>query len=586
MTQGNKWINIHKIAEFDYFWRVPSLNNGKMMKLSNLPIRTLLRATLGTLIVIIALSGGGSFWLVNYVIAALESSSTADLTAQATVDKIRLRMEANRSQVLQALQHNPGTRYAAMHDHPLSIHDGIIAKNSADIVTLWDAYRKGVEDPAERDLADRWYRDSGRLGLDSTGAAARAITGDNWDDAQKILISTINPVYREADKQAVGLAAYLQERAVVRRAAVEASIDTAITVGTAAIALAVAIAWAAGRYITRTIGTSLEQAVNAAQRVAAGDLTTDISASSRNEFGVLLRALGQMTVNLRDVVGAVSSGAQGIASASGQIAGGNRDLSQRTEKQAAALEETASAMEELTNAVKQNGQHAREASTLATRATGVAEEGGAVVDSVIQTMASIDASARRITDITSVIDGIAFQTNILALNAAVEAARAGEQGRGFAVVAAEVRALAHRSATAAKEIKELIGASLDQVDAGGALVAQAGRTMSQIVQNVREVSRIIGAIETASTEQEAGIVQVHRTLADIDSSTQQNAALVEEAFAASAALHEQAEELSRRAATFQLASSANPVLAVKPASAADRSLPVHAAAPGRLALSA
>ncbi|GGB84591.1 methyl-accepting chemotaxis protein I [Pseudoduganella buxea] len=553
MTHGNFARIINFIAEFDYStaFNLPQPLE-IMMKLTNIAIRTLLRVTLGSLIILLVLFGVGGRWLTNFSVQALEASSTADLTAQATVDKIRLRMETNRSQVLQALQHNPATEYAAMHDHPLAIHDGLIAKNSAEIANLWQAYRTAVQDPVEVELAERWYGVSGRLGMDSTGAAARAIVGNDWDEAQKILITTINPTYRAADKEALALATYLSGRAVTNHAAVDAQIDSAMLFGSLAMAFAVIVAWGAGRYITRTIGDSLQQAVEAAQRAAAGDLTMHLTATSGNEFGRLLGALGNMTEKLRDVIGAVNSGAEEIASASGQIAGGNRDLSHRTEKQAAALEETASAMEELTAAVQQNSQHARQASALAVQATGVAEKGGLVVNSVIDTMASIDASARRIADITSVIDGIAFQTNILALNAAVEAARAGEQGRGFAVVAAEVRALAQRSAAAAKEIKELIGASISQVDAGGTLVAQAGQTMTDIVQNVRQVSQIIGEIEAAGTEQEAGILQMHQTLAEIDASTQQNAALVEEAFAASAALHEQAEQLAERASAFQL----------------------------------
>src|SRR5471032_2313684 len=286
--------------------------------------------------------------------------------------------------------------------------------------------------------------------------------------------------------------------------------------------------------------------------VADSDLSSDIEVLSSDETGQLLQALKDMNDSLAGVVGRVRSGTDLIATASNEIASGNMDLSSRTEQQASSLEETASSMEELTATVRQNADNARQANQLAGAASSVAQRGGAVVAQVVDTMDAINASARKIVDIIAVIDGIAFQTNILALNAAVEAARAGEQGRGFAVVASEVRNLAQRSAAAAKEIKVLIGDSVDQVDAGSKLVAQAGSTMTEVVASVQRVTDIMGDISSASAEQSDGIEQVNHAVAEMDQVTQQNAALVEEAAAAAASLQDQAAALADVVRIFKL----------------------------------
>jgi methyl-accepting chemotaxis protein len=266
----------------------------------------------------------------------------------------------------------------------------------------------------------------------------------------------------------------------------------------------------------------------------------------------LLAAIKRMNDSLANVVGHVRGGTDTIATASGQIAAGNQDLSQRTEEQASSLQETAASMEELTGTVKQNADNARQANQLAQSASEVAVKGGAVVGQVVDTMAGINASSRKIVDIISVIDGIAFQTNILALNAAVEAARAGEQGRGFAVVASEVRSLAQRSAAAAKEIKGLIDDSVDKVDTGSKLVAQAGQTMQEIVGSIRRVTDIMGEISAASQEQTTGIEQVNKAITQMDQVTQQNAALVEQASSAAQAMQEQANHLVEAVSVFKL----------------------------------
>ncbi|MBV8635217.1 MAG: MCP four helix bundle domain-containing protein [Burkholderiaceae bacterium] len=307
-----------------------------------------------------------------------------------------------------------------------------------------------------------------------------------------------------------------------------------------------------GLTITAKLVKSINEAVDVAQAVAGGDLRRNIVSESNDEIGKLLQALRDMNDSLKRIVGQVRSGTDAMLTASNEIASGNMDLSSRTESQASSLEETASSMEELTSTVKQNSDNASQANQLAKTASEVAAKGGSVVSEVVATMSSIDESSRKIVDIISVIDGIAFQTNILALNAAVEAARAGEQGRGFAVVAAEVRNLAQRSAAAAKEIKSLIGDSVEKVNAGGKLVDQAGATMGEVVQAIRQVTDIVAEISAASREQSQGIDQINQAVIEMDNATQQNAALVEQAAAAAGAMHDQAAQLSELVGVFKL----------------------------------
>ncbi|HZV64830.1 MAG TPA: methyl-accepting chemotaxis protein [Telluria sp.] len=321
-----------------------------------------------------------------------------------------------------------------------------------------------------------------------------------------------------------------------------------IAIGALAILIGAGCAW----WITRSITGPLNEAVRVAETVSAGDLTSNIVVDSDDETGKLMSALKIMNDSLVAIVGEVRIGTDTIATASSEIAIGNMDLSSRTEQQAASLEETASSMEQLTTTVKVNADHAREANQLAIAASEVAIRGGAVVADVVATMGSINDSSRKIVDIISVIDGIAFQTNILALNAAVEAARAGEQGRGFAVVAAEVRNLAQRSAGAAKEIKQLIGDSVGKVDAGSRLVDEAGKTMDEVVASIGRVTSIMREISGANDEQHAGIEQVNDAVAQMDQVTQQNAALVEEAAAAAASMQDQAARLLEVVSTFKL----------------------------------
>jgi methyl-accepting chemotaxis protein len=382
--------------------------------------------------------------------------------------------------------------------------------------------------------------------------AQEYVAGFNAGQALKVLTTQVAPLQ---DKWLAGIdqVAALQNQEIgagITRFRDDSQRATVIMVLICAVAMTLAVVVALR--LSRSITRPLQQALDLATRVAGGDLTQRVSVGAQDETGQLLRALAGMNDSLADTVGAVRRSTESITVASREIASGNADLSSRTEAQASALEQTASSMEELTGTVRQNAQHAQQANQLAVSASAVAAQGGQIVADVVQTMATIKASSYQIVDIIGVIDSIAFQTNILALNAAVEAARAGEQGRGFAVVASEVRNLAQRSAGAAKEIKTLIGNSVDQVDAGGKLVDSAGQTMERIVTAVQQVADYMHDITAASQEQSVGIEEVNRAVGQMDAMTQQNAALVEQAAAAAESMQEQATNLARAVGIFKL----------------------------------
>ena len=392
---------------------------------------------------------------------------------------------------------------------------------------------------------------------------AMIATGER-EPAIAYLFDSVRPAQLAYFKAIDDAVALQTEGAQAASQAAQNTVKNLIITIVAAVLLAAVIAAVVATWIIRSITGPINSAVELARAVAAGDLTHAVEVKSKDETGVLMQALADMQTGLVQVVGRVRSGSESVSSASEQIAQGNQDLSSRTESQASALEETAASMEELSSTVRQNADNALQANQLAQSASKVAVEGGQVVSQVVDTMKGINESSRKISDIISVIDGIAFQTNILALNAAVEAARAGEQGRGFAVVAGEVRNLAQRSAAAAKEIKLLINDSVERVESGTALVDKAGATMNEVVDSVKRVTDIMGEISSASKEQSDGVAQIGEAVTQMDQATQQNAALVEEMAAAASSLRTQATDLVQSVAVFRLSSNAVGFSAVTP----------------------
>ena len=424
-------------------------------------------------------------------------------------------------------------------------------QRDAEIADTWQKYLTTTLTHEEKNLAENFGRQWKDYVDERDRTMALAASGD-FDLAIKNATVVATPKFDAAHASLFKLLELRRDSAAAEYAHAENQFQTTLTMTIAALVAGVLIAILIGYLLVRAIVGPLNKAIEAANRVASGDLTGEIEVDSTNELGRLLQALKSMNDSLLDLVGKVRNSNESISTASREIASGNLDLSQRTEEQASSLEETASSLEELTSTVRQNAENARQANQLAVGASEVAYKGGTVVGQVVQTMSSINDSSKKIVEIISVIDGIAFQTNILALNAAVEAARAGEQGRGFAVVATEVRTLAQRSAAAAKEIKGLINDSVAKVDEGTKLVDEAGVTMEEIVTAVKRVTDIMSEISAASQEQSSGIEQINQAVTQMDEATQQNAALVEEASAAAESMKEQAHVLTQVVSRFRL----------------------------------
>src|SRR5450830_667365 len=392
-----------------------------------------------------------------------------------------------------------------------------------------------------------------------TKEAIKLLLAFNGEEAVKLIATQIDPLQQKALLEINKLVDLQDTASMDLRSNAESSANKLIGALTAIGVIVLLAGVGFSIILTRSITKPLDDAVQIAKRVAAGELSQRDAADGNDEISELLNALKEMSDNLFNIVSEVRQGTDAIAIASSEISTGNADLSSRTETQAGALEETASSMEQITATVRHNADNARQANDLVTSASNFAVQGGGEVGKVVDTMNSIKESSRKIVDIISVIDGIAFQTNILALNAAVEAARAGEQGRGFAVVASEVRNLAQRSASAAKEIKILIGDSVEKVDSGSRLVDAAGKTMKEIVTSVKHVANIMSEITAAGQEQSTGIEEVNRAITQMDEMTQQNAALVEQAAAAAESMEEQAANLAHAVSAFKLGTQGSQV---------------------------
>jgi methyl-accepting chemotaxis protein len=523
------------------------------MNLNNLKISTRLMATFGVLVTLMLALATSAILNMGVMRASTAEIATNWLPSVELVN-----------QMMAEMQHVMNTDDAVLDGQEKSL-----AAELEDFEKVHQAYVKLISSDEERKLHDSFVADWKRYLDMNNQALAHSRTNENAQ-AKALVEGELPKLFESANATLVKLIDLNHAGAMAASEHAEHAYYSARNTTIAIALAAMLIATVAALWLIRSIGRPLARAMQAADRVADGDLSQPIEVSSQDETGHLLQALQRMQQSLVRAVGSVRENAEGVATASAQIAQGNQDLSQRTEQQASSLEETAASMEELSSTVKQNADNARQANQLAMNASSVAVRGGEVVGHVVNTMKGINDSSKKIADIINVIDGIAFQTNILALNAAVEAARAGEQGRGFAVVASEVRNLAGRSADAAKEIKGLITASVERVEQGTALVDQAGATMQEVVSSIKRVNDIMGEISAASSEQSAGVSQIGEAVTQMDQATQQNAALVEQSAAAAESLKLQAQQLVQAMAVFKLAHHA-----AKPA---ERAVPANAAA--------
>jgi methyl-accepting chemotaxis protein I, serine sensor receptor len=523
-----------------------------LMNISNLSVKARLFMTLTLLaaaMLAVGLLGLGALKRSN---AELDSVFINNMMASAWVNDIAAISRDNVLALDEALiSGDPAT---------LNAFRAKTQKNLTIINELWAKYQATVMAPGETELADDFMRKIEKY-REVRGTLADDLAAGNLDRARQRRSHELQPPVDEMIAAAQRLTDLQISVADESNKTADRTYQHAKLLSWSAMLGGIGIAGFLGWLLVNSMLSALNTAVHVAERIAVGELGQQFTVTTQDEFGRLLSALRDMDTKLSEIVGTVRVGADTVGSAARQISNGNDDLSQRTQEQASALEETASSMEEMTVTVKQNADNARQASQLAAGARDQADRGGGIVGRAVSAMGEINESSRRIADIIDVIDEIAFQTNLLALNAAVEAARAGEQGRGFAVVATEVRNLAQRSASAAKEIKDLIGDSVEKVKAGTQLVDESGKSLHEIVASVKRVADIVAEISAASEEQAAGIDQVNTAVTQMDSTTQQNAALVEEASAASKTMEHQAQMLVEKIAFFRT-SQGQPIAAV------------------------
>jgi len=520
-----------------------------MRYLSNLRLAVKLGIAFAAVLALTAVVGGVAIWQLAKVNDTSMSLSSHWMPSIRVAEDVKSQIARIRTRELQYIISNEQSE--------MDKYDKVIAKDLDDLHKMQDDYVKLLVTPEEKqmyaqllEMWDRYMVEDGKIRaaarLNDDELAKKLIRGES----NKLIVALRGHVDKIVDMYTEGGRA----AAVEGNARYAASRVWIVSLVGGSIVLGTACALFITSWLMRRLGGEPDYATDIVGRIAAGDLSVQVDTRA-GDSSSLLFAMKSMRDNLAQIVGDVRGATATIAHASDAIASGNLDLSARTEQQAGSLEETAASMEELTSTVRRNADHAGEANALADTAAGIAQQGSSVVARVVDTMGSIHASSRKIVDIIGVIDSIAFQTNILALNAAVEAARAGEQGRGFAVVATEVRNLAQRSAAAAKEIKTLIGNSVEQVEAGNALVADAGTTMDEILKSVQRMHGIMAEITAASREQSAGIDQVNQAITQMDTVTQQNAGLVQQAAHTAQALQEQAAALDRLVSVFQLEGS-------------------------------
>jgi methyl-accepting chemotaxis protein I, serine sensor receptor len=511
---------------------------------STLTLRIRIIATMALLGLIIVVTGLLGIYGMQKTSAALENTYSNQLQSVVTLSEAKNQLARARFVLDRLVLHPDAADFAKTQDRMNGYLD---AGDKA-----WAAYMALPQDPEEADLAKKVGALRDTYVKDGLRALAEAARAQDAARTETLFMKTLTAQFSAYNDAAVKLDEYQARTAKAGYDDTQHLASRLYTTAVSAIVLGALLIVLSSVALLRAIMRPLDQVIGHFDAMAKGDLSTAIVVDRQDEMGKLLHGLADMQRQLAQTVRSVRDSSTSIATASSEIAAGNMNLSQRTEQQAGSLEETASSLEELTSTVRHNADNARQANQLALNASEVAVRGGQIVSQVVETMGSINSSSKQIVDIISVIDGIAFQTNILALNAAVEAARAGEQGRGFAVVAGEVRNLAQRSAAAAKEIKELITASVANVDAGADLVDKAGNTMDDIVTSVARVTDIMAEIMAAGEEQSAGIEQINQAIVQMDTVTQQNAALVEEAAAAADSLQDQAQALAQLVDTFRV----------------------------------